>query len=432
MPNKITIAQEIARSGDRYKKECLQMPYVVLTKNGTLNYMRSITPLIGKETEGMINPAGEYKPYRTSKDATSPGYIEARSLETFHMELLQEFDAESIYTTIYGTPLKKVQQITSQMVQEICLAEMRKASEGLSDTVWRGVRNSNGSHSLDNFDGFDTIIKRERLAGNLDIHKGNYVDLGVLTRTNIGDKLRAVWELLDSKLRGPADKKIILYLPESYRLMYEDWYADNYNNAQWTTEYNQKYLIGSGSKCELVSLPGMEGMEHIFFSTKENLKFGSSGVDGSFSLRVPDNPKVVQLFSDCWMGVEFAAIKKEFLFVCKCEAEHYNAFGCTDVDSIDFGECAALSTVTKQITFFGLNMKEAVAVTSSSARVTVSSASLSPEDVNSEDGATVTLTFAPVESGDVSGKITFTNYTQNFELTIPFTAVGTGGLQARD
>lgn len=425
MTDKVTIAQEIARSGDKYRKECLQMPYVVLTKNGTLNYMRSITPLIGKETEGMINPAGEFRPYRTAKDATDPGYIDARSLETFHMELLQEFDAESIYTTIYGTPLKKVQQITSKMVQDICLAEMRKASEGLSDTVWRGVRNASGDHSLDNFDGFDTILKREREAGNLDIRKGNYVNLSVLTRQNIGDKLRAVWELLDDKLRGPADKKIYLYLPESYKLMYEDWYADNYDTAQWTTEYNQKYLIGSGTKCELVSLPGMEGMEHIFFSTKENLKFGSSGVDGSFSLRVPDNPKVVQLFSDCWMGVEFAAIKKEFIFVCKCEIEKYNAFGCTDLAKVVFDTCAVGATSTKTITFFGLNMKSAVAVESSAATVTLSSASLSVDAVNSEDGAEVTLTFTPTAVGDVTGKITFTNEDQNYELSIPFQAKAT-------
>lgn len=429
MPNKITIAQEIARSGDKYRKECLQMPYVVLTKNGTLNYMRSITPLIGKETEGMINPAGDYKPYRTAKDATNPGFIEARSLETFHMELLQEFDAESIYATIFNTPLNKIDQVDSKMVQDICLAEMRKASEGLSDTVWRGVRNATGNGRLDNFDGFDTILKRERAAGNLDIHKGNYVNLGTLTRANIGDKLRAVWELLDDKLRGPAEKKLILYIPESYRLMYEDWYSDNYNQAQYTTEFNQKYLIGSGTKCEMVSLPGMEGMEHIFFSTKENLKFGSSGVDGQFSLRVPDNPKVVQLFADCWMGVEFAAVKKEFIFVCKCDAEHDNAFGCTDLSQIAFTSCAVGATDTKKITFFGINMKHAVAVTSSSAKVTLSSASLSVADVNGEDGAEVTLTFTPTEAGVVTGSITFANEDQNYEISVPFTATATAAVQ---
>ena len=404
----ITLASVLANSGQTFREAALAQAFLQISEN--LKYMRHTSMLRGDDTSYMLKGNGEFIPYDPDGSAQDPGSILARTLTTYHAELLQEFDPENIYKTIFDKPLS-ASKITMPIVRAIVLQDMKNAASKMNYTIWSGVRNSSGTNSLANFDGFDTIIAKEKALGTptISFELGNYMQLGQITPYNAGDKLKQLWMQANDMLKR-ANDQLFMIVPEAVKDMYLDWCTASQNQTlagMYVDEFNGVYLHNSNKKCIIVSPPGADNLTHIILTSKKNLRLGSDGIGegenatGSYLLRIPNNPRKVQLYTDCWMGVQFESVNKEYLMCGSFIGNTKSVFAQTDVESIAFGTVTSGQTKTKTITITGQNLTSSliVNVIGGDGKVTVDKSVVTAQEAMADGGQAVVATFAPTAAG---------------------------------
>ena len=392
-------------------------------------HMRVITGLKGKETEATIVPQAKFRPYHSEKVVGGTGSLTARTLETFPLEILEEFDPENLYTTIFGTPVD-AEKIDLDIVRRILTEEMKNASRGLCDLIFKGVRLASGTGALDGFNGFDTIIDIEITAGNITLTKGNYTNLGEVNSTNIGDVWKRMYRKLDENLRGGAQKQLVLVCSFTEYDMYKNWYAQQFGAGNFAGTPEQTYLDGTANKVQIVPLPGMDGTSHCFITTKENMKVGFDVLSNStkFDVRVPDNPNVVQMHAKIYMGVDFANVDKEFLMVGARTVKDDSVYMDADKASVTFADTTLGQTKTDKVKFFGYNLTSSTILTlegANAAEFSINHDTITAANANAAEGYEVTITFAPVTTaGDRTAALRVTNATDNVSIVIPISGKG--------
>lgn len=416
MADKIQLADALVDSGHRFAPTALAMPRELI--NESVKWMDEIKPLRGKFTRGTYKANGHYKPYKTNWNPGNPGQITERTLETFQCQVEEEFDPSSVLTTVYSKPLESIDHIGMDIVKLITVEEMRKASEDLNECIWQGVRDANGTSSLANFDGFATIITKEKAAGNISDANGNYFQAGGLTKYNVGDKLKAIWKRRNRKI-----KRGEMYVEQDILDMYNEWYqAKNFNNANTNTDGQQQFLIGTEKKCKLVSCPGMEGMGYIIITEgKSNLMFGSEGIGtgedatAPFIIRHGNNIKTCQLYTEAWLGVEFSHIEKEFLMVASYNIHDEEVYAMVDNEDLTITSTANTAK-TATVTLKGFNLTSSIAVTISGTGFSCDTSVITADQANDPDGKTVTVTFNSATSS--TGTLRFVSATDDIDLTV--------------
>lgn len=425
----INLATTLVNSGQQFSKAALAEPLFAISEN--LKYMRHTSMLRGDDTSYQLRGNGEFVPYQTNGDAQNPGSIAARTLTTYHADHLEEFDPESIYKTIFDKPLSK-SKITMDMVRAIVVEDMRYASSKLNNAIWSGVRNENGTNSLANFNGFDTIIANEKAAATptISFALGNYMQLGQITPYNAGDKLELMYQMASEELKGDDSKKLVMFMPQSVRSMYIKWYNNHFANAQYTKEYDQIYLHCAMGKVELACPPGTSNINHIILTSKLNMRLGSDGIGegedatGNFMLRIPDNPRLVQVYADCWMGVQFEAIEKEYLMCASFTKNNGAIYLNIEPESVDFGEIVKNTTSTKTFVVNGVNLTSSLTVTvnGGGGKVTSNTATITASQAMATGGKTVTLTYAPTAAGTNDCVVVIASATDDIYMEIPVVA----------
>ena len=427
--NTPSIASALVHSNHRFRKECLAI--VPASVEECTKRMRVINNLKGKETEATIVPQAHFRPYHSEKVVGGTGGLTARTLETFPLEILEEFDPENFYTTIFDTPFD-AQKDKLDIVRQLLQKEMEHASRGLCDLIFKGVRVADGTGALDGFDGFDTIISKEITAGNISLDNGNFLTIGELSSLNIGDKWKLMYSRLDEKLRGDSRKKLVLVCSFAERDMYNNWYAMKFGTGNFAGTPNQKYLDGTSDKVEILPLPGMDGTSHCFITTEEMMKVGFDvfSKHTKFEVRIPDNPNVVQMHAKIYMGVEFANISKEFLMVGARTVKDDSVYMIADKASVTFADTASNATKTATVKFFGFNMTAATSLTlegTNAAKFSLSANSISASDANASAGKEITITFTPGATGSFVGALRVTNATDNVSMVISLAGKGVSG-----
>ena len=424
--NTVSLADALVQSNHRFRKECMLI--VMASVEEVTKHMRVINNLKGKETESTIVPQAKFRPYHSEKIVSGTGGLIARTLETFPLEILEEFDPENLYTTIFGGTVD-VEKIDLDIVRRILTEEMNNASRGLCDVIFNGVRNASGTGALDGFDGFDTIAAKEIAAGNISLANGNFTNLGEVNATNIGDVWKRMYRKADEKLRGGDAKKLVLVCTPTEYDMYKNWYAQQFGAGNFPGTPEQTYLDGTANKVQILPLVGTEGMNHCFITTKENMKVGFDLLSKStkFSVRVPDNPHMVQMYAKIYMGVEFANINKEFLMVGARTVKDDSVYMDSDTTAVTFADTAAAATKTAKVKFFGFNLTEATSLTlegTNAAKFSLSANSISADDANAAAGKEITITFTPGATGSFTAALRVTNSTDNVSMVIPLAGKG--------
>lgn len=426
--NTVTIATAITGSAHRFRKEIMTM--FVASMQDFLAHMREVKNLKGKETEATIVPQAHFRPYSSEKIVTGTASIGARTLETFPLEILEEFDPEELYKTVFGTPID-ADKINLDIVRRLLTEEMKNACRGLCDTMIKGDRNASGTANLDCIDGFDTIIADEKAAGNITYAKGNFLALGEVSEYNIGDQWMLMYSLLSESLKGDSRKKLKLICSVKEYEMYKKWYAYKYGTGNFAGTPEQKFLDGTDGKVEIVPLPGMNGASHCFITTQENMKVGYdvSPQNAKFEVRRPDNPNVVQFHVVVYLGVDFANIDKEFLFVGSRTVKSSAVYLVPSTDEIVFDDTALGSSDTATLNLKGFNLTSATLLSlegTNAAMFSLSANSVSAADANGTSGNNITVTFSPTTSaGEKSAVLRVTNTTDNISMLIPLSGKGT-------
>lgn len=422
--NQLTLADVLVNSGHRYRKECMTMPKFVLEE--VFKYLRMSHNLRGMETETTIKPQGKWRPYHSEKVVDGTGQLTARTLTTYHLEMLEEFDPEALYSTIFSEPLD-VEKVNMDMVKRLLVEEMRNAAEGLFDCIFQGVRNANGTDAIDSFDGFDTIIKKEKTAGNISLEKGNMFAIGEMNVNNIGDKLRLFYLMIDPHLRGGSKKKLQLWMPSSASDLYDEWHATRFGSGIINGIQKQKFLHGTENKVEIISLPGMEGMDNIWITEDGNMRGGDDFSLGTskFRVRIPDNPNLVQMSAHIYLGVNFAHIDKEFLMVASCKINMDSAYAIPDVDEVAFADTTASETKTAVVNLQGFNLTSSVSVSiDGDSEFTSNVSTITADDANADGGKDITITFAPLAEGEYEANLILKSETDDIHFVIPVTGKG--------
>ena len=428
--NTPTIAQALVNSSHRYRKEVMALPSIALEE--LTKHMRLIKNLKGKETEATIKPAGKFRPYHSEKVVSSTGEILARTLETHPVELLEEFDPENLYTTIYGQPVD-AEKIDLPIVRRMCTEEMKSACSGLCDAIISGVYDADGTDVLDCINGLDTIIANEKSSGNISLSKKNFMTLGTLTEYNIGDKLFLMYKQISEGLRGGTKKKLKLVLSYKEKEMYNVWYAMKFGHGNFAGVPDQQYLHGTDNKLEIVALPGMAGAAHCFITVQENMKLGIDTLpkDTTYEVRRADNPNVVQMHVKFYIGVEFACIEPEFLFVASRTVKSDDVYMLSDKDEIVFEDTVLAQSATAKVKLYGFNMTDATEVSIEGANAAMfasSASSVSAANANAAEGVELTITFTPTTSaGDKTAVLCVKNLTDDVDLRIVLKGKGLAG-----
>ena len=408
-------------SGHQFAKDFLTMPQAVLAKS--LKFLNKITGVHGKLTLSKLKSEAQWKPYKFGefKPSNSTSF-HPRTLETFHLELGEEFDPATVYSTVFGKVLKKDR--TSLEVVRAAVAEMARQSSGnLTKTIWTGVRNENGESSLDNFDGFDTIIAKEKVAGNISRTLGNYFQSGKLTEYNIGDKLMLLWSTMTRLLK--ENETLYIYMPSNVREMYDKWYNNNYKGANYTNEYNQRVLVGTNQRCVIADMAGMDDVKHIIFTTKDNMIVGFDGESNMdrFEIRVPNNPKMVQVFAETFMGCQILNLEKEYFYCSSFTSEFDIPFISYDPEEVDFGEVTANTTVTENVHIEGFSLTSSLEVSVIGTGFTTTTTTITAAVAKA--GVDIPITFKPTAAGTAySGKLSITSTVDIVDVEIPLTGQG--------
>lgn len=424
--NKPTIADALVHSNHRFRKECLAI--IPASVEEVTAHMRVINNLKGKETEATIVPQAHFRPYHSEKVVGGTAGLTARTLETFPLEILEEFDPEDLYTTCFDQPFDAAKDqlpIVRRLLQE----EMVNASRGLCDLIFRGVRNAKGNGALDGFNGFDTIIANEITAGNIGFDKGNFITLGEVDESNIGDRWKLMYRKIHETLRGGAQKKLKLICSFAEYDMYKNWYAARFGQGNFAGTPEQTFLDGTANKVQIVPLPGMDGAAHCFITVQENMKVGFDVFSKhvKFEVRIPDNPNLVQMHAKVYMGVDFANIDKEFLFVAARTVVDDSVYMVTDMEKIVFDETIVNQSDTATINLQGFNMTAATDLAlegANKAMFSLSANTVSADDANAEGGADITVTFTPTSTGDKTAQLRISNATDNVSIVVPLSGKG--------
>jgi hypothetical protein len=427
--NTVSLADALVHSNHRFRKECMLI--VMAAVEEVTRHMRVINGLKGKETEATIVPQAKFRPYSSEKIVGGTGSLTARTLETFPLEILEEFDPENLYTTIFGTPVD-AEKINLDIVRRILTEEMNNASRGLCDLIFKGVRNATGTDALDGFNGFDTIIANEIAAGNIGLSAGNFTNLGEVNATNIGDLWKRMYRKMDENLRGGATKKLVLVCSFTEYDMYKNWYAQQFGMGNFAGTPEQTYLDGTANKVQIVPLPGMDGVGHCFITVQENMKVGFDVLSNAtkFNVRIPDNPNVVQMHAKIYMGVDFANISKEFLMVGARTVKDDSVYMDADKTSVTFADTTLGQTKTAKVKFFGFNLTASTGLTvegTDKALFTINHDTIANTDANASAGYEVTITFAPTSAagaGNKTAALRVTNATDNVSIVIPLAGKG--------
>lgn len=310
----MTITQSLIDAGIKYRKELLAAPLVELSE--ILPWFTIKPGIQGKIVGGWLNTSAELRPYRTAKGESGSLTVTPEEMENYLGDVVKEFDPHEVLGTLYSelTSLGVTQMAISK---RIALEVARKVGEKLYDNLFIAVRNKSGDNTVDLFNGFETLIANAITAGTLTEGIGNYMDLtaDAISEANAGDILKNAWRNLDRILKK---QRVRLYVPEDVLDFYEDWYQNEYSTQPWNTGIEQKFLVGSRGRCELVPLNPMSG-NYMIFSIKENMNILVDQMSDAENVRIRecDNPKLVQFFMKAYFGTGFETIQKEFMCAAK-------------------------------------------------------------------------------------------------------------------
>ena len=396
----LDIQGALINSSHKFRKEVLMMPVVGL--GATRLHMTTRFGVRGKETVGEARSGMEIRPYRTAKDAGNTTKLIPRTLETFLGDVVEEFDPVALYNTVYSENIgKDITQL--KFVQDIALLMAQTSTSKLPKAVWTGVRNASGNGTMDLIDGFDTICKAEKVAGNVAVAKKNLIELGAITSANVGDKLREFFKAAHETLRTNACK---MFVPVHVKELYDEWYLAEFGPVVYNTGDQQTYLHMSNKKCEIVALEGMVDSTHIFLTTKKNMLIGvdQTSDEEKIEIRRPDNPKVVQFFMKMYFGVQFESISPEVFMAGGFNYVGDPAITATPKDLV-MEDTAALATSTKTVVIKGENLTGALELAVQGAGFTLSAYTITEAQAEAVGGKTITVTFSPTEAKDYAGKI---------------------------
>lgn len=167
--------------------------------------------------------------------------------------------------------------------------EIGNAAENLYNVLATAVRSEEvAAVGLgDAFDGFLTILRKEVTAGNISVAiKNQFQFTAVLSKTNIGEQLKAMYRSLPAILK---EKGVTLFMSIEHGEMYDDWYKTNHDAPPTLDVAGQTTLEGSNGKCKMERLGCMPyADDEMFMTISDNIVWGTDDLNDMRNLVAKD------------------------------------------------------------------------------------------------------------------------------------------------
>lgn len=308
---------ELNKAAQKFRKELLIMAVIGLAR--TLDHMTLRTGVRYKETVGELSGPVELMPY-TGKlpDKGDDIVIDGRDLETYLGQSIKYFDPNTLVSSLYGAAVTKGEGLQNLDINKAVLTLMiQKISGGLNKSIFNGVRNAAGKTTSTLFNGYDTIIAAEIVAGKIATAKKNLYNFSeAITSSNAVDLLKAYFRACSDELK---DEMVKMYISQTIYDAYCDDYQLIVGAAPYNKEFKKTFLEGSDNRCELVPLVGKKDASYIEISTKQNMLVGVNqvGEEERIEVRRGDNPFQLQFVTTMFFGTQFESISPERILVGK-------------------------------------------------------------------------------------------------------------------
>lgn len=305
----------LSKSALKFRKEILMMPVMSMRENW-LPYVSLRPGIRYAEQVGQMSGSAEIGPYSEDYIDDSDVKIVPRTLYTYFGSLQKKFSPNSVYQSIYGSAITKGEALkTTDITRQVLNYLSMKVGESLFDHQWDAVRNDEGHKTVDLFDGYDTITKKEITAGNISVANGNMVnvDPSTIDATNAVDTLKAIYRAADPHLRKA---KTNMFVTPSIFDAYCDDYKQTTGAIAYNTQFKQTFVEGSENRCSIIPVTNKAGSAYIHLTTKQNMLAGCNqeGDEEEVSVEKYEAFRLLFVMTMFW-GVEFESISKERLLV---------------------------------------------------------------------------------------------------------------------
>lgn len=263
----------LEQSAIEFRRELIQQPLEVL-RDETLKYITLLPGVRNAVVFGELSGDAELAPYSAHREDNADYQIVGRTLQVHPGNCTKDFDPMEVFQSIYGSHLETGDTPSDQsLAWEVLALLTARIGKNLNDVVFTAVRNVDGNKTKDLFDGFITIVKKEKVLGNISVAKKNLYKMPAkITASNAVDLLRDFYESLDPELQK---QDTFMYLdPRIYRLYLRDYQARN-GALPYNTDYKKLTLEASFGKCTFAPLNNLAGTDHILVTRKQNLLLGT-------------------------------------------------------------------------------------------------------------------------------------------------------------
>lgn len=274
----------------------------ILTES-TSQYFTPITGAIDQLPLAKLTTGSILKPYvagggfTAATDALSFG---ARALNARRISADVEIVPLDLYNSwlgqLAGAPPASPFDIPFE--QFVMDAISRQAIADLETGVWNGLYDNAGTAADDIMDGVEQLVKAAVTSG--EIPAGNVTTYATITSSNALDEFKKVKAKIAAQYRNKP-----MYAFCSMAVY--DAYMDDYQSSVGPVVYNKDYtqIFIEGTQTQIVPIPGLNGVNRIIVTPKENLVFGYDIEGGASNIITQEFNRTIKVMMDFRAGVQF-------------------------------------------------------------------------------------------------------------------------------
>ena len=299
-----------------WRRKLLIMPVLAMASQ-----TKFLTGLPGCTTNQFLGSAevkAQFVPYAADKRVESSTEIIFRELEIRFGCMNVDFVPNNYAQTLLGKggSVRGLGQTKTDMAKLILSNIMASAGDNLAMALAVAEYDANGDTTMDLFDGYLTIIRKEITAGGLATDKGNYLVMEeAMNFSNACAMIKKIEFSLDPQLRK---QKRLLYCDPMVLDMYNESYQLTHTALVYNKEYDQPIVEGSRGLMTFAPLDSLAGTGYMFIAPKENVVYGYDSMSDTETF------EVLRHDVDTWtaaakmfFGVQFRTLDARFLKVIK-------------------------------------------------------------------------------------------------------------------
>lgn len=313
--------EELSTTAKKFNKEL--MTAMLLGLGDAAKHMSKKTGVRYKEVISKLDGDFQIGNYNKNKKGNGDVAITARTYQTFKGNLVEPIDPNAILDSAWGADTMHADKMKSTPAALIVATHIvKKVSENMYNVLFTAKHDPSDTSKTEKwFDGFCTVIEKDIKGTNdeglVNISKelkNIQTFANAIDDTNAEDVLKAFWRNCDPVLRN---QNVKMYISDNIYFAYEDAYQTNHGHAPFNTDVEQRFLIGTNKKVELVPLTNMPD-NYVILTTQQNMKLVFNNETDDDRIYFKDSLSShyeIDALVDKFFGTQFTRVDKDIFCV---------------------------------------------------------------------------------------------------------------------